>query len=70
MVQGTMEVVSFSVYDLKFVSATDLYYNPALGYGQLQIRDIRYVTEEIRTVAEFVSFLDEKYIKAHGKKSG
>jgi hypothetical protein len=68
MVQGTMEVVSFSVYDLKFVSSADLNYNPALGYGQLQIRDIHYVTEEIRTVAKFLRFLDKKYIKTHGEK--
>ncbi len=68
MVQGTMEVVTFSVYDLKYVSSKDLNYNPALGHGQLQIRDIHYITEEIRTVAEFVRLLDEKYIKAHGKE--
>lgn len=40
MTNGVMEVVSYSVYDLKYISERDLSYNPALGTGQLQIRDI------------------------------
>jgi|SRR3989344_3193313 len=42
MTNGIMEVTSYSVYDLKYVSDKDISYNPALGTGQLQIRDIHY----------------------------
>lgn len=67
MTHGIMEVVSFSVYDLKYVGSSDMNYNPALGHGQLQIRDIHYVDEEIRTVMDFIELLDRKYIKSHSK---
>jgi hypothetical protein len=49
MTNGIMEVVSYSVYDLKFISEADLNYNPSLGTGQLQIRDIHYVQLTTRT---------------------
>jgi len=55
------------VYDLKYVSAPDLNYNPALGTGQLQIRDIHYVDVEKRTTWEFIQLLDKKFIKSRGE---
>ena len=62
MVFGVMEVVDFNAYDLKFLGKNDISYNPALGSGQLQVRDIHYVSKEIRTTWEFCQFLDEKCI--------
>ena len=64
MVHGIMEIVSYSVFDLKYVSSADLNYNPALGTGQLQIRDIHYVEEDRRTTWEFLQMLDEKFIRS------
>jgi len=43
MMMGVMEVVDFKAYDLKYLSDADISYNPALGTGQIQIRDIHYV---------------------------
>lgn len=62
MMMGVMEVVDFNAYDLKFIAATDLSYNPALGTGQLQVRDIHYVRLEERTAWEFCMMLDKKFI--------
>ena len=62
---GIMEVVSHNVYDLKYVSSKDISYNPALGTGQIQIKDIHYVTKVNTTVDEFVKMLDEKFVKSH-----
>jgi hypothetical protein len=62
MVFGVMEIVGFNAYDLKYLSKTDISYNPALGSGQLQVRDIHYVTKETRTTWEFCKLLDEKCI--------
>jgi hypothetical protein len=62
MMMGIMEVVDFKAYDLKFLSSSDLSYNPALGSGQLQIRDIHYVSLEVRTAWEFCQMLDKKCI--------
>jgi hypothetical protein len=67
MTNGIMEVVSHAVYDLKYISAADINYNPALGTGQLQIRDIHYVDTERRTTWEFLQMLDAKFIKSQGK---
>ena len=64
-----MEVVTHAVYDLKYISAADLSYNPALGTGQLQIRDIHYVEIETRTTWEFLQMLDAKFIRSQGKKA-
>lgn len=69
MTNGIMEVVSRAVYDLKFISAPDISYNPALGTGQLQIRDIHYVTIEKRTTWEFLQLLDGKCIKSKGQEA-
>lgn len=63
---GIMQVNDYRVYDIKYVSAKDLNYNPALGTGQLQIRDIHYVDEERKTTAEFIKMIDEKYVKSKG----
>jgi hypothetical protein len=65
--KGIMEVVSHSVYDLKYISESDLSYNPALGTGQLQIRDIHYVAITQRTTGEFLQMLDRKFIASQGK---
>ncbi|MCJ7507399.1 MAG: restriction endonuclease [candidate division Zixibacteria bacterium] len=67
MTNGIMEVVSYSVYDLKYISEQDLNYNPALGTGQLQIRDIHYVDIVQRTTWEFVQMLDKKFINSQGR---
>lgn len=70
MTNGIMEVVSYSVYDIKYISSADLGYNPALGTGQLQIRDIHYVQLVERTTWEFCQMLDEKYKRSrnHGEE--
>lgn len=62
MMEGIMEVVAYNAYDLKYLSAKDLNYNPALGTGQIQIRDIHYVALEHRTAWEFCQLLDRKYL--------
>lgn len=62
LMDGIMEVVSFNAYDLKFLSSSDISYNPALGTGQLQVRDIHYVTLTKRTTWEFCQLLDHKFI--------
>lgn len=59
---GVMEVVDFNVYDLKYISDSDISYNPALGTGQIQIKDIHYVTHKKRTTGEFCELLDRKFI--------
>jgi len=67
MTNGIMEVVSYATYDLKYISKSDISYNPALGTGQLQIRDIHYVDMEKRTTLEFIRILDAKFIKSKGE---
>lgn len=67
MTNGIMEVTSYSAYDLKYVSEKDLNYNPALGTGQLQIRDIHYVTDTRRTAWEFCQMIDKKFISSKGQ---
>ena len=62
MMNGIMEVVDQNAYDLKFISDSDINYNPALGTGQLQIRDIHYVTITVRTTWELCQMLDRKFI--------
>lgn len=64
LMDGIMEVVAHNAYDLKFLSSTDLSYNPALGSGQLQVRDIHYVKLENRTTWEFCQLLDKKFINS------
>ena len=57
-----MEVVNFKAYDLKYIAETDISLNPALGSGQLQIRDIHYVALQHRNVWEFCQMLDKKFM--------
>ena len=57
-----MEVVDYNAYDLKYIGSADINYNPALGTGQIQIRDIHYVTHEFRTTWEMCQLLDRKYL--------
>jgi len=64
LMDGIMEVVGHNAYDLKFLSSADLSYNPALGTGQLQVRDIHYVNLEKRTTWEFSQLLDWKFINS------
>jgi hypothetical protein len=62
MMMGVMEIVDFNAYDLKYISDSDISYNPALGTGQIQIKDIHYVTHKKRTTWEFCELLDRKFI--------
>lgn len=62
MMMGVMEVVDFNAYDLKYLSAPDISYNPALGTGQIQVRDIHYVNIVKRTTWEFCQLLDKKFL--------
>lgn len=62
MMAGIMEVVDFNAYDLKYLSDSDISYNPALGTGQIQVRDIHYVSIEKRDAWEFCRLLDRKFI--------
>lgn len=62
LMNGIMEVVAYNAYDLKNISVPDISYNPSLGTGQLQIRDIHYVKITKRSTWEFCQILDKKYI--------
>ncbi len=64
LMDGVMEVVAYNAYDLKYLSAPDISYNPALGSGQLQVRDIHYVTLTKRNTWEFCQLLDRKYLNS------
>ena len=62
LMDGIMEIVDYNAYDLKFISDEDLNYNPALGTGQIQIKDIHYITYQYRTTWEMCQLLDQKYL--------
>ncbi len=62
LVDGIMEVVDYNAYDLKYISDADISYNPALGTGQIQVKDIHYVTYQYRTTWEMCQLLDQKYL--------
>jgi len=64
LMDGIMEIKDYNAYDLKFLSYNDINYNPALGTGQIQIKDIHYVSHEYRTTWEFIQLLDEKYLRS------
>ena len=49
---------------LKFISDNDITYNPALGTGQIQIKDIHNVTYQYRTTWEMCQLLDQKYLSS------
>ena len=60
MMDGIMEVVDYNAYDIKYLSSPDISYNPALGTGQIQIRDIHYVTIQQKEMSgTFVNYLTE-----------
>lgn len=62
LVDGIMEVVDYNAYDLKYIGDADINYNPALGTGQIQIKDIHYVTYKYRSTWEMCQLLDQKYL--------
>lgn len=62
MMDGVMEIVDYNAYDLKFISDADIQYNPSLGTGQIQIKDIHYVTYQYRTTWEMCKLLDNKFL--------
>ncbi len=62
LMDGIMEVVQQNAYDIKYLSANDISYNPALGTGQIQIKDIHYISIEKRSAWEFIKLLDQKYL--------
>ena len=64
LMDGIMEVVAYNAYDLKLLASRDLNYNPALGTGQIQVRDIHYVDIVERTTWEFCQLLDRKYLNS------
>ena len=64
LMDGIMEVVAYNAHDLKYLSSKDISYNPALGTGQIQIRDIHYVDLVERTTWEFCQLLDRKYLQS------
>lgn len=64
LMDGEVEIVKYNAYDLKFISEADINYNPALGTGQIQIKDIHYVDYESRTTWEFCQLLDRKYLRS------
>ena len=64
LMDGIMEIAKYNAYDLKFISDADINYNPALGTGQIQIKDIHYVDYKSRTTWEFCQLLDKKYLNS------
>ena len=68
LMDGIMEVVKYNAYDIKYLSDMDINYNPALGTGQIQIKDIHYIEVQKRTSWKFCQLLDKKYL-ASSKRS-
>ena len=64
LMDGIMEIVRYNAYDLKFISDNDINYNPALGTGQIQVKDIHYVDYQYRTTWQFCQLLDKKYLNS------
>ena len=64
LVDGIMEIVDYNAYDLKFISDDDISYNPALGTGQIQIKDIHYITFQYRTTWQMCQLLDKKFLSS------
>ena len=62
LMDGIMEITDYNAYDLKFISDADINYNPALGTGQIQIKDIHYVEYQYRTTWQMCQLLDQKYL--------
>lgn len=70
LLDGIMEIVDYNAFDLKYVSDDDLTYNPALGTGQLQIKDIHYVKLQFRTTWEMCQTLDRMYLHSSRRTLG
>ena len=68
LMDGIMEIVGYKAYDLKYLAASDFNFNPALGSGQLQVKDIHYVGIEKRTTWDFCQLLDKKYLSSSKRK--
>lgn len=64
MMKWIMEISGYKAYDLKYLSDLDICYNPALGTGQIQIKDIHYVDHQQRTTWEMCQLLDFKYLNS------
>lgn len=62
MTNGVMEVVGYGVYDLKHIADSDLSYNPALGTGQVQLRNVNSINLSPRTTLGFCQMLDRKFL--------
>lgn len=62
LIDGVMEITDYNAYDLKFIGESNLTYNPALGTGQIQVKDIHYVSVQYRTTWEMCQLLDRKYL--------
>ena len=69
LTEGVLEIISSHCFDLKYLRDSDLHYNPALGTGQLQIKDINYIKLTPRTTAEFCKLLDKKFIASQGQSA-
>ena len=67
LMDGIMEITDYKAYDLKFISDSDISYNPALGTGQIQVKDIHYVDYQYRTTWEMCKMLDEKFLHSSRK---
>ena len=66
LIDGIMEITDYKAYDLKYISYSDISYNPALGTGQMQIKDIHCVSLQYRTTWEICQLLDKKFL--HSKR--
>lgn len=64
LMDGVMEVVKYNAYDIKYLSESDISYNPALGTGQIQIKDIHYVKLTTRNAFDFCQLLDKKFLSS------
>jgi hypothetical protein len=64
LIDAIMEIVDYKAYDLKYIAEQDIHYNPALGTGQIQIKDIHYIGHEFRTTWDFCQLLDKKYLNS------
>ena len=70
LMDGIMEVMAYHAYDLKYLSSKDVDYNPALGTGQIQVRNIHDVELQERTTWEFCQLLDRKYLQSARRSFG
>ncbi|MBR4904231.1 MAG: hypothetical protein IKZ53_06135 [Selenomonadaceae bacterium] len=67
LMDGIMEIVDYNAYDLKFISDDDISYNPALGTGQIQVKDIHYINFQYRTTWQMCQLLDRKFLSSSRK---